>query len=127
MLFPFCSKKHVKKKWPYFSELIVKIKEIYKNKYSILVAPGPNEIDEAKTFIYVKSEYLKSKSLLIPAHSIARDFDQDKFWKESVNLLREYKFEKDELFKMISIQHKQNLSYTVNNNKFKIIGKLYNA
>ena len=48
MLFPFCSKKHVKKKWPYFSELIVKIKEIYKNKYPILVAPGPNEIDEAK-------------------------------------------------------------------------------
>ena len=89
--------------------------------------PNQNEIDEAKTFIYVKSEYLKSKSLLIPAHSIARDFDQDKFWKESINLLREYKFEKDELFKMISIQHKQNLSYTVNNNKFKIIGKLYNA
>ena len=48
LLFPFCSKKHVQKKWPYFSELIVKIKEIYKNKYPILVAPGPNEIDDAK-------------------------------------------------------------------------------
>ena len=32
----------------YFSELIVKIKEIYKNKYPILVAPGPGEINEAK-------------------------------------------------------------------------------
>ena len=48
LLFPFCSKKHVQKKWPYFSELIVKIKEFYKNKYPVLVAPGPNEIDEAK-------------------------------------------------------------------------------
>ena len=48
LLFPFCSKKHVQKKWPYFSELIIKIKEFYKNKYPVLVAPGPNEIDEAK-------------------------------------------------------------------------------
>ena len=48
LIFPFCSKKHVKKKWPYFSELIIKIKEIYKNKYPVLVAPGPNEISEAK-------------------------------------------------------------------------------
>ena len=49
LIFPFCSKKHIQKKWPYFSELINKIKEIYKNKYPILVAPGPNEITEAKS------------------------------------------------------------------------------
>ena len=48
LLFPFCSKKHVQKKWPYFYELIIKIKEFYKNRYPVLVAPGPNEIDEAK-------------------------------------------------------------------------------
>ena len=48
LLLPFCSKKHVQKKWPYFSELIIKIKEFYKNRYPVLVAPGPNEIDEAK-------------------------------------------------------------------------------
>ena len=36
-----------KKKWPYFLELIIKLKEIYKNKYPILVAPGPGEIEEA--------------------------------------------------------------------------------
>ncbi len=48
LIFPFCSKKHIQKKWPYFSELIIKIKEFYKNKYPILVAPGPNEIIEAK-------------------------------------------------------------------------------
>tara|TARA_Y200000002_G_scaffold379677_1_gene389484 strand:+ start:752 stop:1684 length:933 start_codon:yes stop_codon:yes gene_type:complete len=48
LVFPFCSKKHTQKKWPYFFELITKIKEIYKNKYPILVAPGPNEITEAK-------------------------------------------------------------------------------
>ncbi len=48
LIFPFCSKKHTQKKWPYFSELIVKIKELYKNKFPILVAPGPGEIKEAK-------------------------------------------------------------------------------
>ncbi len=48
LIFPFCSKKHVQKKWPYFSELIIKIKEFYKNRYPVLIAPGPNEIDEAK-------------------------------------------------------------------------------
>ena len=48
LLFPFCSKKNIQKKWPYFDELIIKIKEIYKNKYSVLIAPGPNEIYEAE-------------------------------------------------------------------------------
>ncbi len=48
LIFPFCSKKHNNKKWPYFKELIAEIKKNYKNKYSILVAPGPGEINEAK-------------------------------------------------------------------------------
>ena len=47
LLFPFCSKKHQNKKWPYFKELIVKLKQEYKNKFPILIAPGPNEIKEA--------------------------------------------------------------------------------
>mgnify|MGYP001204832727 CR=1 FL=1 len=50
LIFPFCSKKHPNKKWPFFKELASKITEIYKNKYSILVVPGPNEIKEAKSF-----------------------------------------------------------------------------
>ena len=47
LLFPFCSKKHQNKKWPYFKDLIIKLKQDYKNKFPILVAPGPNEIKEA--------------------------------------------------------------------------------
>ncbi len=47
LIFPFCSKKHIQKKWPYFFELIIKLKETYKNKYPILIAPGPGEIREA--------------------------------------------------------------------------------
>jgi ADP-heptose:LPS heptosyltransferase len=47
LLFPFCSKKHQNKKWPYFKDLIVKLKQDYKNKFPILIAPGPNEIKEA--------------------------------------------------------------------------------
>ena len=47
LVFPFCSKKHPQKKWPYFRELINKLKQGYKNKYPILLAPGFNEINEA--------------------------------------------------------------------------------
>ncbi len=48
LIFPFCSKKHLNKKWPFFKDLISQIRRAYKNQYSVLVAPGPNEIDEAK-------------------------------------------------------------------------------
>ncbi len=48
LVFPFCSKKHLNKKWPFFKELISQIRRVYKNNYSILIAPGPNEIDQAK-------------------------------------------------------------------------------
>ena len=47
LLFPFCSPKLIKKKWPYYKELIQKLKQEFKNKYSILLAPGPNEVEEA--------------------------------------------------------------------------------
>jgi ADP-heptose:LPS heptosyltransferase len=50
LLFPFCSKKHLNKKWPYFKDLIIKLKKDYKNKFPILIVPGPNEIKEANTF-----------------------------------------------------------------------------
>ncbi len=47
LIFPFCSEKLPHKKWPYFKELIIKLKQEFKNKYPILLAPGPNEITEA--------------------------------------------------------------------------------
>ena len=48
LLFPFCSKKHQNKKWPFFKDLISQIRREYKNNYSVLIAPGPNELTEAK-------------------------------------------------------------------------------
>ena len=50
LIFPFCSKKHISKKWPFFKELISKVRREFKNKYSILIAPGPGEIKEANEF-----------------------------------------------------------------------------
>ena len=47
LIFPFCSTKLKGKKWPYYKELIQKLKQEFKNKYPILIAPGPNEINEA--------------------------------------------------------------------------------
>ena len=40
-------KKLPQKKWPFFKDLILRLKQDYKNKYPILLAPGPDEIDEA--------------------------------------------------------------------------------
>ncbi len=50
LIFPFCSKKHRKKKWPYFRSLVNQIKERYENKYSVLIAPGPDEIKNSSNF-----------------------------------------------------------------------------
>ena len=50
ILFPFCSPHLSSKKWPYYNELIKIIKDKYKNEYKILVAPGPNELHDAKEF-----------------------------------------------------------------------------
>jgi len=48
LLFPFCSPKLTNKKWPYYHILISQLKSKYNRKYDIVIAPGPNEIQEAK-------------------------------------------------------------------------------
>ena len=48
VLFPFCSAHLVVKKWPYYNELIELIKNKFKDRYKIVVAPGPSEVNEAK-------------------------------------------------------------------------------
>ena len=47
-IFPFSSEKHKNKIWPYFSDLIKEIKSIFGEKYNIIIAPAPNEIEKAK-------------------------------------------------------------------------------
>ena len=47
VLFPFCSPHLTSKKWPYYNELIKMINEKFENKYRVVIAPGPNEINEA--------------------------------------------------------------------------------
>ena len=48
VLFPFCSAHLIQKKWPYYNELIEKIKNQYNDQYKIVVAPGPDEINNSK-------------------------------------------------------------------------------
>ena len=48
VLFPFCSAHLIVKKWPYYNELIELIKNKFNDKYKIVVAPGPSEINDAK-------------------------------------------------------------------------------
>ena len=49
VLFPFCSVHLHIKKWPYYNQLIELIKNKYRDKYKIVVAPGPSEINETKS------------------------------------------------------------------------------
>ena len=68
LLFPFCSPKLKNKKWPYYKELIQKLKQEFKNKYSVLLAPGPNEIEEANELnakiVLENNEHVKLKTLV---------------------------------------------------------------
>ena len=48
LLFPFCSPKHKKKIWPYFQDLIFYLKKNFENRYNLVVAPGPGEIEMSK-------------------------------------------------------------------------------
>ncbi len=48
LLFPFCSPHLRLKQWPYFNELIKEIKNEYKSKYKIIIAPGPDEIKDSE-------------------------------------------------------------------------------
>ena len=50
LIFPFCSPKLYKKKWPYYKDLISLIKRDFGKEFNIAIAPGPNEINEAKKF-----------------------------------------------------------------------------
>ena len=50
LIFPFCSPKLYKKKWPYYKDLISLLKRDFSKEFNIAIAPGPNEIDEAKRF-----------------------------------------------------------------------------
>ena len=73
LLFPFCSLKLKNKKWPYYKELIQKLKQEFKNKYSVLLAPGPNEIKEANELnakvVLENNEHIKLKTLVSLIHS----------------------------------------------------------
>ncbi len=48
ILFPFCSPHLISKKWPYYNNLITLINEKFENKFKVVTAPGPDEIEDAK-------------------------------------------------------------------------------
>ena len=50
LIFPFCSPKLNKKKWPHYKDLITLLNREYGSKYHIAIAPGPTEVNESKDF-----------------------------------------------------------------------------
>ena len=49
VLFPFCSPHLTSKKWPYYNDLISIIYEKFENKFKVVIAPGPDEIEDASS------------------------------------------------------------------------------
>ncbi len=49
VLFPFCSPHLTSKKWPYYNDLISMINEKLENKFKVVIAPGPGEIEYASS------------------------------------------------------------------------------
>ena len=49
LIFPFCSPPLSHKQWPYYNELIKIIKSKHTN-FEIVIAPGPNEMEEANKY-----------------------------------------------------------------------------
>ena len=64
VIFPLCSPKLKHKQWPYYNDLINKIKSEHSN-LEIVMAPGPNEIHLAKNFNVI-SITNKDRPLNIP-------------------------------------------------------------
>ena len=48
LLFPFCSPHLTLKKWPYYNDLIKLISAKFGDEYKIVIAPGPDEINNSK-------------------------------------------------------------------------------
>ena len=74
ILFPFSSAHLTIKRWPFYNELIQKIKEKFENKYQLVVAPGPNEIKianeiDAKIILNNESALNISKLSTLIKHS----------------------------------------------------------
>ena len=49
VLFPFCSIKHRQKLWPYYQDLITKLKIKYPD-IDIIIVPGPGEYEKARNY-----------------------------------------------------------------------------
>ena len=60
LVFPFCSEKLEKKRWPYYNDLITLLNREYGSRYNIAIAPGPDEIKKAKNF---KTNIILNKNL----------------------------------------------------------------
>jgi len=74
VIFPFCSKKHPQKRWPYYKELIHIINE-QSLQVDVVIIPGPGEISQARDF----------DAKLIMNHEEPTDFFQlAKILKESL-------------------------------------------
>ena len=88
--------------------------------------PNNEEINQAKALIYMRSDVFSSNCSLIPEHDVSRDFNINNFWISCTKLIKKFKFEKDELFKMLNKQIKQNMRHTINTKKVKIYFKKFN-
>ena len=127
LLLPFCSPHLSHKKWPHYNELIQLIRNKYRDQLNIVVAPGPEEINEAKNINAISilnneialnisqlSSLIKESSFIIandtgPAHMAAHLESKGLTLFGSHTTAKKVSIERDK-FKAIQVQDLNKLS-----------------
>ena len=109
---PVFNFRHDKSKKNYFFKLdnIDRLK-----KLSIIIS------NKAKIFLYILNKLQKIDNPLFFDKVISRDYDKNLFWKETYNLLKKYKNNKDEFKRLFFFQLDKNLRHTVDLKKINKI------
>ena len=105
-----------------------KINLLFKNIIKHKSRPSKEYSLKSKCYMYIQQKALLSKCSLLPKDDISRSIDEENFWKQSINLQKNYIIKDDLFLQMLAIQLKYKMRHTINikNYKLKIILKYFN-
>ena len=105
-----------------------KINLLFKNIIKHKSRPSKEYSLKSKCYMYIQQKALLSKCSLLPKDDISRSIDEENFWKQSINLQKNYIIKDDLFFQMLAVQLKYKMRHTVNikNDIIKIDLKNFN-
>ena len=86
----------------------------YLNNINKLSRPNKIQIDKARIYSYIYSFVIKTHNNLIPSFDYTRNFNQNKFFRDCIKLIKKYSHYSDEFKKMAFHQFRKNNPQTVN-------------